>query len=137
MALGDYDPNDPVNAARRKQPAGQRRSNFPAVNQIGGRNPTAFATNAPVNTIAMNANQIPIGGFGLGALNQAGYSRSPQFNLDSFLGGGTNQQQYQPNLTGLKWNAGTGGVSGGNNDWVRQFYSNGTMRSFTGGMLIF
>lgn len=120
-------PQDPVGAAQQPTPAPYT---LPAVQQL---NPyTKAARNAPVNTLAMNAQpaagQIPVGGFGLGL----GY-RPQQVNLGSFLGLGQ-QQPQQPTLTGYKWNKGTGGVSGGNNDLLTNFYSNGTSRSFTGGI---
>jgi len=87
MAIGD-DENDPLSVVRRMQQGGSPytgRSNFPAVNQMARPNRnTAFATNAPINTIQQNLNQIPIGGFGLGALQGAGYSRSPSFSFSNF-----------------------------------------------------
>lgn len=141
MVTGSLDdPNDPLNMALNAVQGIQRRqsqkSNFPAVNsalntvqgiqqgQSAGqtlRN-TQFARNAPVNTLDMNT--IPVGGFGLGL----GYQRPP-LNVNSFL-----NPPQQPTMTGFRWNTGTGGLQGGNNDLLRQFYSNGTMQSFTGGV---
>lgn len=136
MAIGDpdYDPNDPLNYAQRTQPKLPRKASFlPAANKFSLPQNTAFSRNAPVNTLAQNSlSKIPIGGFGLGALQNVGYSRSPQTNFSDFLNQGTTSQQ--PSMTGFHWHAGTGGVSGGNNDVMRQFYSDGTTKSFTGGV---
>jgi len=95
-------------------------SPFPAANPPVIPNRPNFATNAPINTLQQN---IPIGGFGLGALQGAGYSRSPLFNFGSV-------SQSQPTLAGYKWTAGTGGVTGGNNAQANYSFSNGS--SFTG-----
>lgn len=135
MAIGDpdYDPNDPLNYAQKTQRKLPGKASFlPAANNFSLPQNTAFSRNAPVNTPSRNLNQIPIGGFGLGALQNAGYNRSPQVDMSSFLNQGSTNQQ--PTMTGFHWNAGIGGVSGGNNDLLRQYYSNGTMQSFTGGV---
>jgi hypothetical protein len=139
MATGNYfddqnDPNDPLSVVQRinkGQSAGQalrgNKFTLPAVIQLTQQNRnTSFARNAPVNTIQQNLSQIPVGGFGLGF----GYPRSPQPNIGNFL----NQGQQQPYMTGYHLTKGTGGVAGGNNDVMRQFYSNGTMQRFTGGV---
>lgn len=129
---GSKGPGITVSGNSAWQQAQAGKSNFPAVNQMANPKNTAFARNAPVNTIAQNLNQIPIGGYGLGALQNAGYSRSPQMNFGNFLNQGATNQQ--PTMTGYRWNAGTGGVSGGNNDTLRQNYSDGTTKTFTGGV---
>jgi hypothetical protein len=135
MAIGD---DDPVELAKRKR-AASGRSNFPAANQFS-RN-TAFARNAPVNTPAQNAlaslSQIPVGGFGLGALSQAGYSRAPQFNLDNFLNqgsGGQGMTSQQPTLSAYHWRAGSGGVQGGNDAYANATWSNGVNENVIGGV---
>jgi hypothetical protein len=78
------------------------QSNFPAVNQFTQPNRnTAFARNAPINTLQQNFNQIPIGAFGLGALQNVGYSRSPQMNIGNFLNRG--QQQYTSQVPQIQY----------------------------------
>jgi hypothetical protein len=147
MATGNYfddqnDPNDPLSVVQRinkGQSAGQalrgNKFTLPAVSQLTQQNRnTSFSRNAPINTPSQNninvvsgsLNQIPVGGFGFGF----GYPRSPQPNIGNFL----NQGQQQPYMTGYHWTKGTGGVAGGNNDLLRQYMSNGTMKSFTGGV---
>lgn len=97
--IDDNSPLSVVQQMQQGQSAGQALNRFtlPAVNQfMASPGNTAFATNAPINTPAQNninvttgtLNQVPIGGYGLGALQSAGYSRGNP--LDIF-----NQNQNQ------------------------------------------
>jgi hypothetical protein len=120
MAIGDYE--DPLDVAKRGKAAAFQStgSYLPAVNQVSNPRNTAFARNAPINTIAQNyrtANQIPIGAIG----TSFGY-RSQPMNFGSFTKWRTNQQ---PTLT-YHWRAGSGGVQGGNDAAADVTWSNGT-----------
>jgi hypothetical protein len=151
MAIGNYDDYDSISAALDQAKAsagsGGRRttttsgnqawrdaqSNFPAVNQVANPKNTQFSTGAPVNTIKQNvASQIPIGGFGLGALQGAGYSRAPQMNIGNFLN--PVGEQGPPTLTGYHWYKGTGGLAGGNDANANLTWSNGLRENRLGGV---
>ncbi len=85
------------------------------------------ATFQPSN-IPQPSGQIPIGGYGLGALSSVGYSRSPQVNMSDFLNTGSPQPQ-PPTMTGYHWYKGTGGLAGGNDANMDVFYNNGTKQN--------
>lgn len=145
MPFGNLnDDNDPLSVVQRMQQgqsAGQAsrqtQSSFPAVNQITNPKNTAFARNAPINTIAQNLQ--PAGSYQPGSIYGGIKGSSvPQFTnpyaalFNQFTQG--RQQSSAPTMTGYHWWKGTGGVSGGNNDTLHQFYSDGTTKSFTGGV---
>lgn len=121
-------PIPPIPSAPPRQPY-----MLPAVNNFMQGNPSGAMTNlgpqfqpSPIPS----PNTYQAGSMGANLGNTLGQNfENPFASLFN-----QNRQPQQPTMTGYHWNAATGGLQGGNNAWTRQYFSDGTMKSFTGGV---